>query len=78
MTQFLLYEDVKETNAEGVEIVKHKIHAEGKKFRNGKLAVCFNYAVPVISVYDNIEQFASLHCNETMKIFTPNLVEKTE
>jgi hypothetical protein len=61
MNRFVLYEQV--------EGDKAKLIAEGVKFsRNGKVACSFHLPVPSIFIFDNIDQFVSLYCNEKIKM----------
>ena len=63
MNRFLLYEEV----LDGEE-KKFKVLAELIKFRNGKVACSFNLQVPSVFVFDNLDQFVSVYCNDKVKL----------
>jgi hypothetical protein len=64
MTRFLLYEEIVESNDQK----QNKLLAEIYKFRNGKIACSFNLPVPSVFIYDNLDQFVSVYCNDKIKL----------
>jgi hypothetical protein len=69
MNRFVLYEEVvEEKNEEGEMIKKYKVMAELIKFRNGKVAASFLLQIPSVFIFDNIDQFTSLYCNDKVKL----------
>ncbi len=63
MNRFVLYEEV----VEGEE-KKFKLIAQLVKFRNGKVAASFEIPIPSVFVYDNLDQFISVYCNDKVKL----------
>ena len=69
MNRFILFEEFNEFDKSlNVETKKFKVLAEVVKFRNGKVASSFNLSVPSVSIFDNLDQFASVYCNEKIKL----------
>ena len=64
MTRFILYEEVEE---EGIK--KNKFLAELFKFKNGKIACSFNLPVPSVFIFDNLDMFVTIYCNEKVKLY---------
>ena len=63
MERFLLYEEVMVE-----EEKKAKLLAEVVKFRNGKIVASFSLGVPSIFIFDNLDQFTSVYCNDKVKL----------
>ena len=63
MNRFLLFEEV-----DDVETKKFKFLAEVVKFRNGKVASSFNLPIPSVFIFDNLDQFISVYCNDKVKL----------
>jgi len=68
MSKFVLFEEFEEKDQQGEMIKKYKIMAELMKFRNGKIAASFFLQIPSVFVFDNLDQFTSLYCNDKVKI----------
>lgn len=63
MNRFVLYEEVMEG-----EEKKAKVLAELVKFRNGKVCASFHLSVPSVFIFDNLDQFTNIYCNEKVKL----------
>ena len=62
MSRYILYEEL---DAETKSI---KLLAEVVKFRHGKVACSFNLPVPSVFVFDNLDQFMSVYCNDKVRL----------
>ena len=66
MARFLLYEELNDDLAQEKKQVK--IIAEVYKFKNGKVVASFNLPVPSVFIFDNLDMFCSVYCNEKYKL----------